>query len=102
MKETNTDPLGFYESWLKSLRAGQEQMMKAASLGALDPKDAWKQWFDATMDTWRKAAGAGTDPLGLSAQWLKMMEEVQAKLLAGEALPVDPFTFMKEWYEAIS
>jgi polyhydroxyalkanoic acid synthase PhaR subunit len=31
-----------------------------------------------------------------------MMERVQEKLLAGDIVPADPFTFFKEWYEAIS
>lgn len=102
MKEANFDPYGFYQLWLKSLRDGQEQIMKAGTQGTLDAGEAWKQWLEATMATWRTTAEMGADPLGLTSQWLKMMEGVQEKLLAGETLTVDPFTFFKEWYEAIS
>jgi hypothetical protein len=101
VKEANFDPYGFYQLWSKSLRDGQEQIMKAGTQGMLDA-GAWKQWLEATMATWRTTAETGADPLGLTSQWLKMMEGVQEKLLAGETLMVDPFTFFKEWYEAIS
>lgn len=102
MKEANFDPYGFYQLWLKSLRDGQEQIMKAGTQGMLDSREAWRQWLEATMATWRTTAEMGADPLGLTSQWLKMMEGVQEKLLAGEIPAVDPFTFLKEWYEAIS
>ncbi len=102
MKEMNSDPYGIYNIWLKSMRDGQEQMMKAGTSGMLDSSQAWKEWLEATMATWRKTTEIGTDPLGLTEQWLKMMERVQEKLLAGDIVPADPFTFFKEWYEAIS
>ena len=102
MKEMNSDPYGIYNIWLKSMRDGQEQMMKAGTSGMLDSSQAWKEWLEATMATWRKTTEMGTDPLGLTEQWLKMMERVQEKLLAGDIVPADPFTFFKEWYEAIS
>jgi polyhydroxyalkanoic acid synthase PhaR subunit len=98
----NSDPYGIYNIWLKSMRDGQEQMMKAGTSGMLDSSQAWKEWLEATMATWRKTTEMGTDPLGLTEQWLKMMERVQEKLLAGDIVPADPFTFFKEWYEAIS
>lgn len=102
MKEANTDPFGFYQLWLNSLKEGQEQVMKASSQGMLDAREAWQQWLDATMTTWKKTAEMGPDPLGLSSQWLKLMDAVQEKLLAGESIPADPFTFLKEWYDAVS
>ncbi|HEX6481935.1 MAG TPA: hypothetical protein VF043_24085, partial [Ktedonobacteraceae bacterium] len=102
MKETNSDPYGFYNVWLKTMRDGQEQMMKAGTSGMLDSSQAWKEWLEATMATWRKTAEMGPDPLGLTEQWFKMMERVQEKLLAGDIVSADPFTFFKEWYEAIS
>ncbi len=66
----------------------------------MDPQEAWKHWFEATTDVWKKATEPGADPLGLTTQWLEMMEEARAKLSAGGALPADPFTFLKQWYDA--
>jgi polyhydroxyalkanoic acid synthase PhaR subunit len=102
VKEANSDPYGFYQLWLKSLKDGQEQILRASNQGMHDSREAWKQWLDATMATWKKTADMAPDPLGLTSQWLKMMDAVQEKLLAGETIPSDPFTFFKDWYDAIS
>jgi polyhydroxyalkanoic acid synthase PhaR subunit len=102
VKETNSEPGGFYQLWLKSLQDGQEQMIKAGAQGMLDSKQAWEQWLEATMATWSKTSEMGPDPLGLTAQWIQMMEGVQEKLLNGGSVAADPFTFFKEWYDAIS
>ncbi|MBE3557828.1 MAG: hypothetical protein IMW89_01195 [Ktedonobacteraceae bacterium] len=100
-KEVAADPYGLYRSWVKSVSDIQEQM-KASPLVGRDLKDAWQLWLKTTLEIWRKAAEMGGDPLGLSKQWLKLMEEAQAKLLAGETFPIDPFTFFRQWYDATS
>jgi len=96
-KESFVDPLGLYSSWLKG--TAQEQF-KAGAAGLMDPQEAWKHWFEATTDVWKRAPKPGADPLGLTTQWLEMMEEARAKLSAGGAVPADPFTFLKQWYDA--
>ncbi len=98
-KETFVEPYGLYRQWLKSIEVAQEQL-KAGSKEAMDPTEFWKQWYEAATRAWAKAAEVGGDPLGLSAQWLKMMEENRGKIFAGGAVPVDPFTFFKQWYDA--
>jgi len=98
-KESFIDPYGLYRSWLKGIGEAQEQF-KAGAARLMDPQEAWKHWFEATTDIWKKAAERGADPLGLTTQWLEMMEEARAKLSAGGSLPADPFTFMKQWYDA--
>jgi polyhydroxyalkanoic acid synthase PhaR subunit len=98
-KGTYVDPYGLYRPWLKSIEIAQEQM-KTSSTGAIDAKEAWNQWYEATTGTWAKAAELGGDPLGLTAQWLEMMEENRAKILAGGTIPADPFAFFKQWYDA--
>ena len=98
-KESFVDPYGLYRSWLKGIEAAQEQF-KAGAASLMDPQEAWKHWFEATTDIWKKATERGADPLGLTTQWLEMMEEARAKLPAGGSLPADPFTFLKQWYDA--
>jgi len=98
-KESFVDPYGLYRSWLKGIGEAQEQF-KAGAAGLMDPQEAWKHWFEATTDVWKKATEQGADPLGLTTQWLEMMEEARAKLSAGGVLPADPFTFLKQWYDA--
>jgi len=70
--------------------------------GPMDPRDFWRQWYEATTGALAKAAELEGDPLGITAQWLKVMEENRAKILAGATTPADPYTFFKQWYEASS
>ena len=70
--------------------------------GPMDPRDFWRQWYEATTGALAKAAELEGDPLGITAQWLKVMEENRAKILAGGTTPADPHTFFKQWYEASS
>jgi len=100
-KGTFVDPYGLYQPWLKSIEVAQEQM-KTGTLGAVDPKQAWNQWYEATTGAWAKSAELGGDPLGLTAEWLEMMEENRAKILEGGTVPADPFTYFKQWYDASS
>jgi len=99
--ESFLDPYGLYRSWLKGIAEAQEQF-KAGAAGLMNPKEAWKHWFEATTDAWKKTTERGADPLGLTTQWLEMMEEARAKMSVAGAMPADPFTFFKEWYDATS
>jgi polyhydroxyalkanoic acid synthase PhaR subunit len=104
-KQAYVDPFGFYQTWLKSVGNAQEQVqeqLKAGSFGTMDPKEAWKLWFETATTIWEKAIGKGTDPLGLTTQWLEMMEEARARILAETNIPADPFTLLKQWYDATS
>src|SRR6266516_4366940 len=97
------DPFAFYRTWAKIVENAQGQMqeqLKAGSFGIMEPKEAWKRWFETTTDIWEKAIGRDLDPLGLTTQWLEMMEDARARILAGAKIPADPFTFMKQWYDA--
>lgn len=103
--EATTKSSNLYSSWIQSVgesvNKAQEQV-HVNPFQLMSPKDAWKIWFDTTMEIWRKAVQTGGDPLGLTRQWLTMMEEAQQKLIAGSPLQTDPFTLFKEWYDATS
>ena len=60
------------------------------------------EWFDAITESWRKIAAMEGDPLGLTGQWLDMMESARARMLEDGTFPADPFTFFKQWYDATS
>ena len=96
---TFVEPYGLYRQWLKSIEVAQEQM-KSGTKETMDPTEFWKQWYEAATKAWAKAAEMGGDPLGLTAQWLKMMEENRAKIFAGGVVSADPFTLFKQWYDA--
>lgn len=100
-RETFMDPYGLYQSWFKSMTDMQGQM-KPGTRGLIDPREAWKMWFETTGQVWKKMSEMGTDPLGLTSRWLELMEDVRAKMLSDAAVPTEPFTFFKEWYDATS
>ena len=100
-KETYIDPYGLYRSWLKSMEAIKEQT-PTNPFGMMNAKDTWMHWFVETTENWRNAATMGVDPLGLTSHWLEMMEEARAKMLAGESIAADPYTFFKQWYDTAS
>jgi polyhydroxyalkanoic acid synthase PhaR subunit len=100
-QETYLDPYGLYRAWLRSVGEAQEQI-KPSSMKMFDPKEVWQHWFEATTAAWRNAAEKGADPLGLTTQWLEMMEEARAKMSAEGTIAADPFTLFKQWYDATS
>lgn len=100
--EATANSYDSYRSWQRSSNENGSRPQEPINGNPflMKPAEAWKTWFEATMETWRKAVDTGGDPLGLTRQWFSMMEEVQAKLLAGTPLQVDPFTLFKQWYDA--
>jgi polyhydroxyalkanoic acid synthase PhaR subunit len=100
-KETFVDTYGLYRLWLETVGKAQEQVQANIS-SLMDTKEIWNTWFEATVGAWRRAAEMGGDPLGLTTQWLEMMEETRKRIMAGNVLPTDPFTFFQKWYEATS
>jgi phage shock protein A len=90
-----------YQAWLKTMGELQEQM-KANPLIIPDAKEAWSRWFTYVTDAWSKAVEGGADPLGLTTQWLEMLEEARANLEFKGVFPADPFTLYKQWYDATS
>ncbi|HZU00785.1 MAG TPA: hypothetical protein VFA10_14055 [Ktedonobacteraceae bacterium] len=100
-KEQYADSYNLYRSWLKSVENAPDPT-KLNPLGRMNPKEVWKLWFDSTVGIWRTAAESGGDPLGLLTAWLKLMEDTQARISSGEALPTNLFAFYKQWYDATS
>ncbi len=103
--EATTNSYSWYRSWVQNVDESVNKAQKPLNVNPfqmMNPGNAWKTWFDSTMEIWRKAVETGGDPLGLTRQWLTMMEEAQAKLVADTPLQIDPFTLFKEWYDSIS
>ena len=100
-KQTSVDTYGLYRLWLETVGKAQEQIQANIS-SMMNTKEIWNGWFEATVGAWRRAAEMGGDPLGLTTQWLQMMEETRKRIMAGDILPADPFTFFQKWYEATS
>jgi len=100
-QEASIDPYGLYQLWLKNIGEVQEQL-KVGPSGMMNPAEVWKQWLDATMEVWSRSAEVGKDSLELATRWQKIAEEISARILSGEIRSTDPFTFFKQWYDAMS
>lgn len=100
-KGAPADSHDLYQLWLKGLDSALEQM-QGGSASLADTAEAWKRWLETSEETWRRVIEVGGDPLGLTLQWLRMMESMRARVQAGEAIPSDPFTLFKQWYDATS
>jgi polyhydroxyalkanoic acid synthase PhaR subunit len=99
--EAYLDPFGIYRQWLKSAEESQGHAEPAAR--QMDPVELWKEWFDAAAGMWRTVAGSTpSDPLGLTTQWLEMVEETRAKAFSKDGPPLDPLSFFREWYDKTS
>jgi hypothetical protein len=97
-------PYGFYRNWMNSVGKARELMqkqLKAFSFGTMYPREAWKRWFETMTYVLEETSVRSADPLGFSTQWLEMMEEARARIMADENIPADPFTLMKLWFDAI-
>ncbi len=100
-KETYVDPYGLYRSWLKNVGDAQKQM-QSSTFGMMDMTEIWTLWFQATTEAMKKATEGGADPLGLMTQWLGMLEQARSTLQVPGMMPLDPFTFFKQWYDSTS
>jgi polyhydroxyalkanoic acid synthase PhaR subunit len=92
------DPSDLYRIWFKSITDAPAQAQTFAQM--VNPKEAWKLWFEYNSETWKKVAEPGANPLELTSQWLEMLEEAQTRLLAGETTPTNAFALFKQWYDA--
>jgi polyhydroxyalkanoic acid synthase PhaR subunit len=95
-----SEPSDVYRLWANPTGPLQEQQAKYIQ-ALFNPYEAWKLWLDTTMDIWHEAGCPSSDPLQMIRTWIKIMENMQAKIRSGEPLSIDPFTLFNEWYTMI-
>ena len=54
--ESGTDPFGLTTRWLELMEEARTKMFSAGNMPT-DPFTFYKQWYDATSDTWSKVVG---------------------------------------------
>ena len=69
---------------------------------AVEAQNLWKQWFEASQDSWQKAAGLGREAVELAPRWVAMWDQIRNNLLSAEGYPTDPLQFATRWYNATS
>ena len=71
-KRAEMDAPSVSQSWTELVHSLQERLTNIAH-EPFDPQEAWKWWFDVTMDIWCVTIQMGGDPLGMIASGVKAM-----------------------------
>jgi hypothetical protein len=107
-RESYMDPYGLYRQWFEGMESMRERMMSApATSGAdgsegVDPREMWRKWFDATVESWEKSAELGQEMLGVTPRWIEMLDQARTNLMSVGSFPKDPLEFAVQWYNATS
>jgi hypothetical protein len=97
-----TNPFALYQQWLDSLQEARKPL-EEDSAGITNFYETWQRWTEAMIESWRRAAEAGTRMARLATpRWAEMAEEAQKQMLDGGNLPADPVDFYTRWYSATS
>src|SRR5918993_165062 len=82
--------------------AAAQPAVDAVKGQAVEAQNLWKQWFEATQDSWQKATGLGQEAVELVPRWVAMWDQIRNNLLSAEGYPTDPLQFATRWYNATS
>src|ERR671921_1501460 len=82
--------------------AAAQPAVDAVKGQAVEAQNLWKQWFEATQDSWQKAAGLGQEAVDLVPRWAAMWDQIRNNLLSAEGYPTDPLQLTTRWYNAAS
>jgi pyruvate/2-oxoglutarate dehydrogenase complex dihydrolipoamide acyltransferase (E2) component len=102
--ERYADPYGLYRQWFAGMENVRERMIgtSAADGAAADPREMWRRWFEASVESWEKSAELGGEMLEITPRWIEMLEEARTNLMSMESFPQDPLEFAVQWYNATS
>jgi len=80
--------------------AAQKPVVDAAAGQVAEAQNLWKQWFEATQDSWEKALAAGQEAVELTPRWIATLDQIRNNLLTAEGYPADPLEFATRLYNA--
>jgi len=95
------DPFAAYRQWLQSFD-GARANGGLNPMGVLSPVELYKQWLGMMRGVFENVAQSGADPMGTAGQSVGMLDDMQARVSAGDVFPSDPLTLMRQWYDASS
>jgi polyhydroxyalkanoic acid synthase PhaR subunit len=102
-QESYLDPYGLYRQWFEGMEKLREQMMGAVEgANGVDPREMWRKWLDATVESWQRSAGLGQEMLAMTPRWAEMLDQARSNLMSLERFPKDPLEFAVQWYNATS
>ncbi len=102
------DPYGLYRQWLGGMESLQQQMVGASAADGAgvpedaDPREMWRKWFDATVESWEKSAEISQEVLEITPRWMEMLDQARTNLMSVGSFPKDPLEFAVQWYNATS
>lgn len=106
--EGYSDPYGLYRQWFEGAEIARRQMMGATaangtgSAETADPRELWRRWFDASVESWEKSAELGGEMLNMTPRYFEMLEQARTNLMSAGSFPKDPLEFAVQWYNATS
>lgn len=77
-----------------------EAQQAAATMGAAEAQNLWKQWFEAVNGSWQEAGRLGTAAVELAPRYVEMLEHMRHNFLSAEGYPADPLQLATRWYNA--
>lgn len=102
------DPHTLYKQWYEGAESMRRQMSGLPAAGGVessqdpDPRELWRRWFDATVESWEKSAELGGEMLSMTPRYFEMLEQARANLMSVGSFPKDPLEFAVQWYNATS
>jgi polyhydroxyalkanoic acid synthase PhaR subunit len=106
--EGYSDPYGLYRQWFEGAEIARKQMMGATAANGTgsaeiaDPRELWRRWFDASVESWEKSAELGGEMLNMTPRYFEMLEQARTNLMSAGSFPKDPLEFAVQWYNATS
>jgi polyhydroxyalkanoic acid synthase PhaR subunit len=103
-----SDPYGLYRQWFEGAEIARKQMTGATATNGTqsaeiaDPRELWRRWFDASVESWEKSAELGGEMLNMSPRYFEMLEQARTNLMSARSFPKDPLEFAVQWYNATS
>lgn len=106
-QESFVDPYGLYRQWFSGMEQVRDRMTSGVGaeredLGAMDPRNLWNKWFEASVESWQKTAQLGTEMMDVTPRWMQALDQARDNLMAAETFPRDPLEFAVRWYNATS
>jgi polyhydroxyalkanoic acid synthase PhaR subunit len=105
---SHLDPYGLYRQWLEGMESLQQPMVGASAADGAgvpedaDPREMWRKWFDATVESWEKSAEISQEILEITPRWMEMLDQARTNLMSVGSFPKDPLEFAVQWYNATS
>ena len=74
----------------------------AAAGRAAEVQNFWKQWLEATQESWQKSLAIGQEAVELTPRWISTLDQIRNNLFSAEGYPTDPLQLSTRLYNATS